>query len=120
MRAFMDFVGRTRGLDLDTYDDLWSWSVRELEDFWAAVWEFFGLGDAGDYETVLVDRVMPGARWFPGARISQIHGQAQTFDGLTVIPMYHPAAALRNGSLRAVMTQDFAQIPALLTGTPGA
>ncbi len=60
------------------------------------------------------------ARWFPGARISQIHGQAQTFDGLTVIPMYHPAAALRDGSLRAVMKQDFAQIPALLTGTPGA
>ena len=70
MRAFMDFVGRTRGLDLVTYDDLWSWSVRELEDFWAAVWEFFGLGDAGDYETVLVDRVMPGARWFPGARVN--------------------------------------------------
>lgn len=60
------------------------------------------------------------ARWFPGARISQIHGQAQHFGGLTVIPMYHPAAALRNGSLRAVMKQDFAQIPALLTGTSGA
>jgi acetoacetyl-CoA synthase len=70
MRAFMDFVCRTRGLELETYDELWSWSVRELEDFWAAVWEFFGLGDAGDYKTVLVDRVMPGARWFPGARVN--------------------------------------------------
>ena len=60
------------------------------------------------------------ARWFPGERISQIHGQPRTFDGMTVIPMYHPAAALRDGSLRAVMKQDFAQIPALLTGTSGA
>ncbi len=60
------------------------------------------------------------ARWFPGERISQIHGRARTFDGLTVIPMYHPAAALRDGSLRAVMKQDFAQIPDLLTGTTGA
>ncbi|MGE3856267.1 MAG: uracil-DNA glycosylase [Dehalococcoidia bacterium] len=59
------------------------------------------------------------ARWFPGERISQIHGQARRFGDLTVIPMYHPAAALRDGSLRAVMRQDFAQIPALLT-TPGA
>ena len=59
------------------------------------------------------------ARWFPGARISQIHGQAQTFGGLTVIPMYHPAAALRDGSLRAVMREDFAQIPALLTTSNG-
>ena len=59
------------------------------------------------------------ARWFPGERISQIHGQARVFDGLTVVPMYHPAAALRDGSLRAVMRQDFAQIPTLLTSTPG-
>lgn len=60
------------------------------------------------------------ARWFPGERISQIHGRAKPIDGLTVVPMYHPAAALRDGSLRAVMHQDFAQIPALLDGTPGA
>lgn len=59
------------------------------------------------------------ARWFPGERISQIHGQARRFGELTVIPMYHPAAALRDGSLRAVMRQDFAQIPTLLTA-PGA
>lgn len=57
------------------------------------------------------------ARWFPGERISRIHGQARSFDGLTIIPMYHPAAALRDGSLRAVMRQDFAQIPHLLTGS---
>jgi len=54
------------------------------------------------------------ARWFPGERISQIHGRAVQHDGRWVVPMYHPAAALRDGSLRAVMKQDFAQIPALL------
>jgi len=60
------------------------------------------------------------ARWFPGDRISQIHGQARVIDGITIVPMYHPAAALRDGSLRAVMKQDFAQIPALLSNAPGA
>jgi DNA polymerase len=54
------------------------------------------------------------ARWFPGERISAIHGQPRQVDGVTVIPMYHPAAALRNGSLRAVMMQDFARIGDLL------
>ena len=54
------------------------------------------------------------ARWFPGDRTSAIHGREQIIDGIAVIPMYHPAAALRNGSLRAVMMQDFARIGDLL------
>jgi uracil-DNA glycosylase len=56
------------------------------------------------------------ARWFPGERITQIHGQARQVEGVWVVPMYHPAAALRTGSLRDVMKQDFAQLPALLAG----
>lgn len=56
------------------------------------------------------------AGWFPGDRISRIHGQVKEIDGRYVIPMYHPAAALRNGSLREVIHQDFAKIPALLQG----
>jgi DNA polymerase len=58
------------------------------------------------------------ARWFPGDRISKIHGQVKQVDGRQVIPMYHPAAALRNGSLRDVIHHDFAKIPALLAGQP--
>lgn len=54
------------------------------------------------------------ARWFPEDRISAIHGREQIIDGVVVIPMYHPAAALRNGSLRAVMMQDFARVGDLL------
>jgi uracil-DNA glycosylase family 4 len=58
------------------------------------------------------------ARWFADARITRIHGQAAEFEGRTVIPMYHPAAALRNPALRAVMKQDFALLPALLAAEP--
>jgi uracil-DNA glycosylase family 4 len=58
------------------------------------------------------------ARWFPDARISQIHGEVKQVDDRYVIPMYHPAAALRNGSLREVMQSDFAKIPQLLQGEP--
>ena len=56
------------------------------------------------------------APWFPGQRISQIHGRPIEAGGRTIVPMYHPAAALRDGSLRAVMKADFAQIPDLLRG----
>jgi DNA polymerase len=58
------------------------------------------------------------ARWFPGERISRIHGQVKQFESRYVIPMYHPAAALRNGSLREVMHKDFAKIHAVLRGQP--
>lgn len=56
------------------------------------------------------------ARWFPGQRISQIHGESIRDGERWIVPMYHPAAALRDGSLREVMKRDFAQLPALLEG----
>ncbi len=60
------------------------------------------------------------ALWFPQAKISQIHGQARVIDDRQVIPMYHPAAALRNGSLREVMIADFGKIGELLGDDPTA
>ncbi len=54
------------------------------------------------------------ARYFPEGRISVIHGQARMVDGQLIIPMYHPAAALHQPSLRKVVEEDFMQIPALL------
>lgn len=54
------------------------------------------------------------SRWFPGVAISRVHGQAQEFDGRIIVPMYHPAAALHRGDLRAVIEADFARLPALI------
>ncbi|MFN8584656.1 MAG: uracil-DNA glycosylase [Dehalococcoidia bacterium] len=59
------------------------------------------------------------ARWFPGLAISRIHGRPREVDGRLVVPMYHPAAALHRGDLRAVIEADFAQLPNLL-GRPAA
>jgi acetoacetyl-CoA synthetase len=52
------------------YDELWRWSVSDLEGFWAAVWDFFDVRASQPYERVLGRREMPGAQWFPGARLS--------------------------------------------------
>lgn len=54
------------------------------------------------------------ARWFPGERISKIHGQAKKVGHRLIVPMYHPAAALHQGALRATIEEDFARLPKLL------
>jgi len=51
-------------------------------------------------------------RYFPGQPISRIHGQARKMGRLWVVPMYHPAAALHQGSLRRVIEEDFKKLPA--------
>jgi uracil-DNA glycosylase family 4 len=54
------------------------------------------------------------ARWFPGARISRIHGQPRKLGGRLYYPMYHPAAALHQPSLRSTVGEDMRRIPELL------
>lgn len=54
------------------------------------------------------------ARWFPNERISRIHGQPRRFGDVVVVPMYHPAAALHQSSLRATIEADMAKLPQIL------
>jgi uracil-DNA glycosylase family 4 len=54
------------------------------------------------------------ARWFADKKISEIHGKPKKFGNLVVLPMYHPAAALHQPSLRRVLEEDFKKIPGIL------
>ncbi|HET9015056.1 MAG TPA: uracil-DNA glycosylase [Thermomicrobiaceae bacterium] len=54
------------------------------------------------------------ARWFPTERISRVHGQPRRFGDLVVVPMYHPAAALHQASLRATVEADMMRLPQIL------
>jgi acetoacetyl-CoA synthetase len=68
---FMDFCEARTGLTFDGYDALWGWSTDAgLEDFWSAVWDFFGVRASEPYMRVLDARAMPGARWFEDARLN--------------------------------------------------
>jgi acetoacetyl-CoA synthetase len=67
---YREWLNETRGLALEEYAALWQWSVDELEGFWASIWEFFEVEASEPYERVLTTREMPGAAWFPGARLS--------------------------------------------------
>jgi acetoacetyl-CoA synthetase len=70
MTRFMRWAGERRGRTFSGYNELWQWSVDELEDFWAAIWEFCGVRASKPYERVLGSREMPGAEWFPGAELN--------------------------------------------------
>ena len=54
------------------------------------------------------------ARFLPNAKISSVHGQAMQVRGRWVVPMYHPAAALHQASLRPIIERDFARLPELI------
>jgi acetoacetyl-CoA synthetase len=67
---YMEWLADERGRGFASYEELWRWSVQDLEGFWGSVAEFFGLRFEAPYERVLGERGMPGARWFAGARLN--------------------------------------------------
>lgn len=54
------------------------------------------------------------SRYFKGQSIGRIHGQPKEVDGVLVVPMYHPAAALHQASLRNTIIEDFSKLPGLV------
>jgi acetoacetyl-CoA synthetase len=67
---YRHWLEQNRGLNLGSYEDLWRWSVEELEQFWSSIAEFFNVRFSEPPKGVLRSREMPGAEWFPGARCS--------------------------------------------------
>jgi acetoacetyl-CoA synthetase len=70
IRRYMRWLRDERGRSFDGYGDLWTWSVSDLEGFWASVWDFFEVRASTPYDRVLRSRQMPGAEWFAGARLN--------------------------------------------------
>ncbi len=70
LTEFMRWLQAERGLRFEGYEALWRWSVDDLEAFWDAIWDFFGVQADGERGAVLASREMPGAQWFPGTRLN--------------------------------------------------
>ncbi len=66
---YLAWLARARGRSFADYDELWQWSVDDLEGFWGSLWEYFSVSDTPP-GTALADPRMPGARWFPEARLN--------------------------------------------------
>jgi acetoacetyl-CoA synthetase len=67
---YVTWLERERGLSFASYDELQRWSVDDLSAFWSSIWEFFEVRSHAPYSEVLASEAMPGAEWFPGARLN--------------------------------------------------
>lgn len=56
--------------NIEHYNNLWKWSVTDLENFWRTIWDYFNIISHNPYTSVLSSRQMPGARWFVGSTLN--------------------------------------------------
>ena len=71
MADFMRFVNKRYGKDFHEYAELYKWSVEQIPDFWAAIWDYFDIICSKPYDKVVDDlNKFPGAEWFVGARLN--------------------------------------------------
>src|SRR4051794_23244388 len=101
-RARMTRFMRERGFD--RYDELWQWSVDDLEGFWGALWDHFDVGPRSG--PVLASRAMPGARWFPEVELNYAEYALRDRDpGATAILRASESRELAEVSWGEVRTQ---------------
>ena len=110
MTRFIAFVNERHGLSLTSYQELYSWSIEKIPDFWADAWDFTGIKCFRKYDTVIDDLGhFPGAKWFVGARLNFaenllsyrddypafiFHGENVVSDGMTYGELYDAVARL--------------------------
>ncbi|MBC7608802.1 MAG: acetoacetate--CoA ligase [Polaromonas sp.] len=101
IRLYQGWLQSDRDLQFENYDALWRWSVNDLEAFWQSIWDYFELQSPTPHSAVLLERRMPGARWFPGAQVNYAqqvfrHAEAAARAGMPAI-VSHDEASLAAG-----------------------
>ncbi len=122
LTAYTRWLEQTRDLALPDYASLWEWSTTDLEGFWASIWEYFDVAASVPYERVLGSRAMPGAEWFPGARLNYAeHALRPGADEAVAIrhaSELRPLGEMTRGELREEVARIAAGLRALGVG-PG-
>ncbi|HMC50453.1 MAG TPA: acetoacetate--CoA ligase [Solirubrobacterales bacterium] len=117
LREFMRWLRSERGLGFATYDELWQWSVDDLEAFWSAIWDFFEVQADGEYERALGSREMPGAEWFAGTSLNYAEhvfaGKDEADIAILHASELRELGELRWGELRAQVAATAAGLRAL-------
>ena len=68
---FIEVINGEYNLSIKDGKGLYKWSIDNIEDFWAAMWNFGGIIASKKYEEVVEDlKIFPGTKWFPGARLN--------------------------------------------------
>ncbi|KAI8324965.1 acetoacetate-CoA ligase [Martensiomyces pterosporus] len=103
---FRQYVNGKRGLNLDTYEDLYTWSVTDIEAFWSDVWDYTGTVYSESYSAVLergrtMDQI---PKWFPGAKFNYAENVLKSVRDSQRTAIYSL------GERRALKTLTFAQL----------
>ncbi len=71
MFGFLSMIANKYNLPNNEYYTIHQWSVENIPEFWAEIWDFCGIKHSQTYEQVVDDpKKMPGAKWFKGARLN--------------------------------------------------
>ncbi|WP_037140378.1 acetoacetate--CoA ligase [Rhodococcoides fascians] len=70
MADFQRWIRDNRQVSTSSYRDLWTWSVTDPDAFWMSIWQYFDVVHSAAPNCALADDRMPGAEWFPGARLN--------------------------------------------------
>ncbi len=70
LTAYLRWLESQRGLRFAGYDELWQWSVTDLDGFWGSIAEYFEVRLHTPAKRVIENRSLPGAEWFPGATLN--------------------------------------------------
>ena len=70
IRLYQNWLKQNRGISFERYEDLWQWSISDIETFWQSIWDYFDLQSPTPHTAVLAKNAMPGAVWFPGAQVN--------------------------------------------------
>jgi acetoacetyl-CoA synthetase len=114
---FIDFANKKYGLEIDSYSQLYNWSVENIPDFWAAMWEFGEIIASRGYDKIVDDlSSFPGTKWFVDTRLNfaenllryrddhvafVFRGETQKSTKMTYAELYNQVARLAK-SLREI------------------
>lgn len=70
LKTYLTFVNKHFQKDFHNYEEIYNWSIHDIEDFWKSIWEYSDLIHSRSFSSVLEERVMPGAKWFKGSKLN--------------------------------------------------
>ncbi len=70
IQKYINWLRENEGLHFSTYDELWNWSVNNVEAFWETIVAYFNINFESPYSKILSSHQMPGTKWFQGATLN--------------------------------------------------
>ena len=85
LTLYADWLTENLGTSFESPDDLYQWSVENIESFWKSIWHHAEIIHSVTYRAVLSNPTMPGAKWFEGARLNFAENQLKYRDDQTAV-----------------------------------